>query len=322
MSGFTDLTDLAEHGQGVLGNINVTGAQDTKATNISVMADTPLRVISLNVLMDNLFESFSKDYGLEKELIATSHGWRRRNIISTMRKLNADVWCLQETTEESAAAFAEALGYQLVAASYKNKTLAAPSRKPGPNSGVCVLLRRSLEAKLLRRFQADRIDNKAPVAGLTLQLGGASPDLTVITTHLVMNYPNIDQGLNELHSTLEAQGVDYRSTVLIGDFNADTTQSSQDLDNFCTAHGVERLLVCFPRCPDQLMAGSAVPRLAIGVCSEVPTLAMHLAPRKGGGAKGENVFKMLSNQAMMKHRVIVSDHVPFGFTLPTKQTAK
>lgn len=276
---------------------------------------TPLKVISLNVLMDNLFESFSRDYGLEREIIATSHDWRRSNIIDTLRVLSADVYCLQETTEETAAVFAEALDYQLVSASYKNKT-PAKGRAPGSNSGVCVLLRRCFENRLLRRFQAGQMDNKAPMAGLTLRLGGARPDLTVITTHLVMNYPNIDQGLAELHSTLVAQEVDYLNAVLIGDFNADTKESSQDLDYFCETHGLGRL-PGFPRCPDQLMTGSSVPQLAIEVHSEVPTLAMHLDPKKGPLREGAEL-EIANNQAMMEHRTAVSDHVPIGFTLSSK----
>jgi hypothetical protein len=274
--------------------------------------DTPLRVISLNVLMDNLFESFSRDYGLDKALIVTSHEWRRRNIIETLRLLDADIYCLQETTEETAAVFADALDYQLVSASYKNKT-PAEGKAPGPNSGVCILLRRSFENRLLSKFQADQMDNKAPMAGLTLRIGGTRPDLTVLTTHLVMNYPKIDQGLAELHSTLETQGVDYCNAVLIGDFNADTKESSEDLDHFCEAHGIERY-PDFPRCPDQLVAGSAVPRLVIEVRSEVPTLAMHLNPIKGRLREGaEN--DIANNQAMMERRTVVSDHVPFGFII-------
>jgi endonuclease/exonuclease/phosphatase family metal-dependent hydrolase len=225
-----------------------------------------------------------------------------------LRALDADVWCLQETTKETADEFAAALGYRLVSASYKNKIPASASG----NSGVCVLLRQSLLPRLIKSFQADQSNNKAPMAGLTLRLGGARADLTIITTHLVMNFPHINEGLAELHSTLVTQGIDYNSTVLIGDFNADNMSSSQDLDNFCAARGLDRSLMCFPTFPDQLMTGSAVPRLAIGVCSEVPTLAMHVEPR--GQPRDE--FKIATNLVMMEHRKVVSDHVPLGFIVP------
>ena len=153
----------------------------------------------------------------------------------------------------------------------------------------------------------------APIAGVSLELGaeaGSSATITLLTTHLKMNYPNVSDGLTNLGAAINALGVDASSTVVMGDLNVDTPQAQRDL--------MERgeLLACLrsfsvgleatPLLPDNLLIGCNVPRFAVGVCAYVPTLLLH--------AKG-CPYKEEFNRSIMIHRAAVSDHYPVLFKI-------
>ncbi len=149
----------------------------------------------------------------------------------------------------------------------------------------------------------------APVAGVTLELGaekGGSAAISLLTTHLKMNYPNVSVGLTELGAAVDELGLDVSSCVVMGDFNVDTPQAQQDL----MGRGQwSRSLASFsvgleatPLLPDNLLIGCNVPRFAV----DVPTLLLH--------AKG-CAYKEEFNRSIMSHRAAVSDHYPIMFKI-------
>jgi hypothetical protein len=157
----------------------------------------------------------------------------------------------------------------------------------------------------------------APIAGVSLELGaeaGSSATITLLTTHLKMNYPNVSVGLTEVGVPLGAAigelGMDVNSTVVMGDLNVDTPEAQQDLMDrgrlspFLASFPVG--LEATPLLPDNLLIGCNVPRFAVGVCAYVPTLLLH--------AKG-NLFKEEFNRTIMRHQEAVSDHFPILFKI-------
>ena len=55
---------------------------------------------------------------------------------------------------------------------------------------------------------------------------GGSCTITLLTTHLKMNYPRVSVGLTKLGEALSRLGVDVSSSVVMGDLNVDTPQVS------------------------------------------------------------------------------------------------
>jgi hypothetical protein len=151
----------------------------------------------------------------------------------------------------------------------------------------------------------------APIAGVSLELGaeaGSSATITLLTTHLKMNYPNDSVGLTELGAAIGELGMDVNSTVVMGDLNVDTPEAQQDLMDrgrlspFLASFSVG--LEATPLLPDNLLIGCIVPRFTVGVCAYVPTLLLH-------DAKG-SPFKEEFNRTIMRH---VSDDFPILFKI-------
>jgi inhibitor of KinA sporulation pathway (predicted exonuclease)/endonuclease/exonuclease/phosphatase family metal-dependent hydrolase len=266
-----------------------------------------LKFGSLNILDHNAFIKWTDDYGLgaDADAVKASREWRFDNMVQTMRDIDCDVWGVQEV-DLRAPELANRLGYTLYSHACNE-----PANKRN-NNGVCILLRPQLMGRVVG--QPLRRDNRyAPVAGVTLKLGaeaGSSATITLLTTHLKMNYPNVSVGLTELGAAIGELGVDVNSTVVMGDLNVDTPEAQQDLMDrgrlspFLASFSVG--LEATPLLPDNLLIGCNVPRFAVGVCAYVPTLLLH--------AKG-SPFKEEFNRSIMRHQAAVSDHFPILFKI-------
>jgi inhibitor of KinA sporulation pathway (predicted exonuclease) len=264
-----------------------------------------LKFGSLNILNHNAFVKWTDDYGLgaDADAVKASREWRFDNVVRAMRDIDCDVWGVQETVASNVPALATQLGYTLLSQAYN-------SRDKG--NGVCILLRPQLMGRVVGQ-PLQRDSRHAPVAGVTLELGaeaGSSSTITLLTTHLKMNYPNVTDGLKELGAAIGELGVDVGSTVVMGDLNVDTPDAQQDLMDrgrlspFLASFSVG--LQTTPLLPDNLLIGCNVPRFAVGVCAYVPTLLLH--------AKG-SPFKEEFNRSIMRHQVAVSDHFPILFKI-------
>jgi endonuclease/exonuclease/phosphatase family metal-dependent hydrolase len=272
-----------------------------------------LKFGSLNILQHFAFIKFAGTYGLDASEVEQSREWRFDNVVQTLRDIDCDVWGIQEIeSHDHARELAERSGYLLHSEAYNSPV----SKK----SGVCILLRPQLVGRVVGQ-QPLQLDSKvAPVAGVTLGLGADAEDsftITLLTTHLKMNYPRVSVGLTELGAAISALVVDISSTVVMGDLNVDTPQAQQDLI------GRGRLSPCLasfsigleatPLLPDNVLIGCNVPRFAVGVCAYVPTLLLH--------AKG-SPYKEEFNRSIMNHRAAVSDHYPILFKIETARIAQ
>jgi endonuclease/exonuclease/phosphatase family metal-dependent hydrolase len=260
----------------------------------------------LNILEHSAFIKWSDDYGLDEDTVKASREWRFDNVVQTMRDIDCDVWGVQEV-DLHAPELANRLGYTLYSHARND-----PANKKN-NNGVCILLRPQLVGRVVGQQPLQFDCKHAPVAGVTLELGaeaGGGFTITLLTTHLKMNYPRVSDGLTNLGAAISALGVDVSSTVVMGDFNVDTPEAQRDLMERgqlspCLASfsvGLEAT----PLLPDNLLIGCSVPRFAVGVCAYVPTLLLH--------AKG-SPYKEEFNRSIMSHRAAVSDHYPILFKI-------
>ena len=240
-----------------------------------MQSERPVTIITWNILANELLLYLWRgSYGLEiradgntdigRAYYNNIHRMRINNIIERLREYDADIICLQETTnveyeylggKTTQKYIADAMGYEVVSNSYKNNPFTCnyppyeqrfrglASQQLSMDSGVSTLLKTAGAAitanvKLVRNIATA---NSFP-ASVVFGKGSGSPftldkfiikgfEFNIVNVHIKMEYPSIINPVKEVFDRISQRLTPHElvKTIVMGDFNAGAARASIEL---------------------------------------------------------------------------------------------